>query len=163
MPFADDQFDGVFCFAVQEHTRRPWEAAREMCRVLKPGGTIMVDWPFLQPVHGYPHHYYNATPQGNAALLSPDCDIRQVVIGPHHHPAIGLQWMLTAWRNGLPDFIAMKFETLTIAELLDCPVESLLEQDWCTALHPEMAKAIPAGSLVIGVKRPVGPHPDIRP
>src|SRR5271165_2078661 len=57
LPFEDEQFDFVFCFAVLEHTMRPWDVAREMCRVLRPGGMLMVDWPFLQPVHGFPHHY----------------------------------------------------------------------------------------------------------
>jgi SAM-dependent methyltransferase len=101
LPFADEQFDFIFCFAVLEHTMRPWDVAREMCRVLKPGGTIMVDWPFLQPVHGYPHHYFNATPRGNASLFEAFCDITSVEIQWHHHPVIAVQWILTAWRNGL--------------------------------------------------------------
>jgi SAM-dependent methyltransferase len=58
LPFADAQFDSVFAIAVLEHTMRPWEVAREICRVLKPGGTVLIDFPFLQAVHGYPHHYF---------------------------------------------------------------------------------------------------------
>jgi 2-polyprenyl-3-methyl-5-hydroxy-6-metoxy-1,4-benzoquinol methylase len=34
MPFADEQFDFVLCFAVLEHVRRPWDVAREIGRVL---------------------------------------------------------------------------------------------------------------------------------
>lgn len=69
LPFADNQFDKVLCIAVLEHTRKPWEVAKELVRVLKPGGKLHIDYPFLQPVHGYPHHYFNATPKGNASLF----------------------------------------------------------------------------------------------
>jgi SAM-dependent methyltransferase len=37
LPFEDDQFDYIMCISVLEHTLRPWEAARELCRVLKTG------------------------------------------------------------------------------------------------------------------------------
>jgi SAM-dependent methyltransferase len=45
MPFSDDQFDFVFAFSVLEHTRKPWLVAREICRVLKPGGCAIIDYP----------------------------------------------------------------------------------------------------------------------
>jgi len=69
LPFDDGQFDGVFAFAVLEHVKRPWEVAREISRVTRPGGRIWIDYPFLQAVHGYPHHYFNATPLGNKSLF----------------------------------------------------------------------------------------------
>ena len=157
LPFADDQFDYIFCFAVLEHTKRPWDVAREMCRVLKPGGTIMVDWPFLQPVHGYPHHYFNATPRGNQSLFEEYCDIQSVEVHQHHHPAISVQWILTAWRNGLPPALAQTFEAMTVGDLVGRALEEQLGQPYCTELHPELKKAIVAGSLVVAVKRPVPP------
>jgi len=153
LPFADNQFDFVLCLAVLEHTMRPWEVAREMCRVLKPGGTIIVDWPFLQPVHGYPHHYFNATPGGNRSLLEAFCDITAVEIGWHHHPAIAAQWILTIWRNGLPPELATKFEAMTIGSLIKEHIDKQLSQDYCLKLAPELAKAIASGSVVRAVKR----------
>jgi SAM-dependent methyltransferase len=155
LPFADDQFDFIFCFAVLEHTMRPWDVAREMCRVLKPGGTIMVDWPFLQPVHGYPHHYFNATPTGNRSLFEPFCDITSVEIQWHHHPAIAVQWILTAWRNGLPPELARKFEAMTVATFIDDTIEAQLGKDYCTELHPNLKQAIASGSMLTAVKRAI--------
>ena len=101
LPFENDQFDYVLCGAVLEHTRRPWDVAREMCRVLKPGGTVRVDWPFISPVHGYPGHYFNATPQGVVSLFEKYCDIEYSVIASNNHPMQGLWWILNLWQDGL--------------------------------------------------------------
>jgi SAM-dependent methyltransferase len=154
LPFADDQFDFIFCFAVLEHTKRPWDVAREMCRVLKPGGRAIVDWPFLQPVHGYPHHYFNATPQGNRSLFEPYCDIVSSSVDWHHHPAIATRWILTAWHNGLQPKQAQAFRALTVGDLIDLPLEDQLAAPWATELPPTLKSAIASGSTVIAEKRP---------
>ena len=90
LPFDDDQFDYVLCGAVLEHTRRPWDVAREICRVVKPSGTVRVDWPFISPVHGYPSHYFNATPEGVISLFEKYCDVEYSVVASNNHPIQGL-------------------------------------------------------------------------
>lgn len=52
MTFGADRFDGVICLEVLEHVRRPWVAARELLRVLRPGGGLLVTAPFLAGPHG---------------------------------------------------------------------------------------------------------------
>ncbi|MGH7041710.1 MAG: class I SAM-dependent methyltransferase [Acetobacteraceae bacterium] len=163
LPFADAQFDHVLCFAVLEHTRRPWDVAREIHRVLKPGGTVMVDYPFLQPVHGYPHHYFNATPQGCASLFADGFDIVSSDIAWHQHPVIAVNWILTVWRNGLPEEEARSFEALRIADLVAGPLERLMEAPWCQALHPEMKRVIASGSLLTAIKRGADAAPGRKP
>jgi len=153
MPFDDDLFDHVFCFATLEHTRRPWDVAREICRVLKPGGTAFIDYPFLQPVHGYPHHYFNATPLGNQSLFEESCDILSLDIGWHQHPMIGVQWSLTAFRKGLPNAEGRKFEALRIKDIIECPVETLLEEDYCRGLDMDTRRVIASGSMLVAEKR----------
>lgn len=54
LPFADEVFDAVFSQAVMEHMRDPYMAAKEIARVLKPGGLIYVESAFLQPLHAVP-------------------------------------------------------------------------------------------------------------
>jgi SAM-dependent methyltransferase len=154
LPFVENQFDFVFCFATLEHTKRPWEVAGEICRVLKPGGTVMIDYPFLQPVHGYPHHYFNATPMGNRSLFERECDIQLLEIGGHQHPMIGLQWALTVFQRGLPDAEARQFEALSIRDVVDGPLDQLLQEPYCRNLHPEMQKVIATGSTLVAVKKP---------
>lgn len=51
IPFPDSYFDGIIAQSVLEHTRDNARIMSEMWRVLKPGGIVYVEVPFLQPVH----------------------------------------------------------------------------------------------------------------
>ena len=42
LPFADDRFDAAYCSMVLHHVARPDRALREMVRVVKPGGKVVV-------------------------------------------------------------------------------------------------------------------------
>jgi SAM-dependent methyltransferase len=83
LPFPDASFDFVFSLAVFEHLHSPWIAAREIARVLRPGGAAYTLCAFLQPLHGYPDHYFNATESGLARLFADDFDVQ--VAGPSRH------------------------------------------------------------------------------
>lgn len=48
--FADASFDLVVTSDVMEHVRKPMAAFREICRILRPGGTHVFTIPFLTPV-----------------------------------------------------------------------------------------------------------------
>lgn len=52
IPFPDDTFDLVFSTEVIEHTPDPLKAVRELCRVVAPGGTLIITTPckLWQPV-----------------------------------------------------------------------------------------------------------------
>lgn len=153
LPFEDNQFDYIFCLAVLEHTRKPWLVADEMCRVLKPGGTLLVDFPFLQPVHAFPHHYFNATPLGAASLFEQACEISKVEINWTHHPIVALQWLLADWREGLPVAERESFDHVTVGDLLRTTAAEQMMLPYCAKLHPDMQRAISAGSLLVAVKR----------
>lgn len=153
LPFADEVFDKVVCLAVLEHTLRPWEVAREICRVLKPGGEVLIDYPFLQPMHGYPHHYFNATPSGHRSLFEPHCDIQAVDVRPNQLPIHALHWQLLLWRNGLSPADAAAFENLTVRDFLARPPAENAQQPWCTNLAPDTRQLIAAGTTLVGVKK----------
>ncbi|MBB6097308.1 SAM-dependent methyltransferase [Deinobacterium chartae] len=42
LPFADAAFGGVFCLTVLEWVTDPWAALREVVRVTRPGGTLLL-------------------------------------------------------------------------------------------------------------------------
>jgi ubiquinone/menaquinone biosynthesis C-methylase UbiE len=42
LPFPDDHFDYVYCVEALEHAVHPRAALRELARVAKPGGTLLV-------------------------------------------------------------------------------------------------------------------------
>ncbi len=153
LPFRNGSFDYALCCATLEHTRRPWDVAREICRVLKPGGQLLIDYPFLQGVHGFPHHYFNATPQGCISLFERDCDILSSRIGDNNHPIMALVWVLTAFRHGLPADAAAAFGRMTVDELLASPPDAQLERDHCRLLSDEALRAVPAGSTLIARRR----------
>lgn len=64
LSFPDNHFNAVVCWSVLEHVPEPQRAIAELWRVLKPGGMIWVQLPFLFPYHADPHDYWRVTPQG---------------------------------------------------------------------------------------------------
>ena len=153
LPFADDQFDYVFCLAVLEHTKQPWLATQEIIRVAKPGGIIRIDWPFLQPVHGYPYHFFNATPKGNISQFNDQCDIVSCDVRPWQHPIFTLTWFLQEWRRGLPSDEQEAFDQITLRDLLASLPEQQLNRPYCSQLGPDAQQIIAAGTTLIARKR----------
>jgi len=58
LPVDDESFDVVLCTEVLEHVPEPIAAVREMSRVLKPGGLLLVSAPLGSELHQEPFHYY---------------------------------------------------------------------------------------------------------
>ena len=56
LPFGDGEFDFVFSKSVVEHLRDPIAALTEACRVLRPGGRIVVMTPSWQHMHWGPFY-----------------------------------------------------------------------------------------------------------
>jgi SAM-dependent methyltransferase len=69
-PFADDTFDAVLCNQVLEHIFEPKEFLREILRVLKPGGRLLLTVPFVWDEHEQPADYSRYSSFGLEALLS---------------------------------------------------------------------------------------------
>ena len=69
IPRDDETFDAIICTAVLEHVINPVECVREMHRVIKRGGHIVVSVPFLQPEHKIPTDYQRYTKDGLIQLL----------------------------------------------------------------------------------------------
>ena len=70
LDFPDDHFNAVVCWSVLEHVPEPQLAIAEMRRVLKPGGVIWVQVPFLFPYHADPYDYWRVTPPGLRRWMS---------------------------------------------------------------------------------------------
>jgi SAM-dependent methyltransferase len=69
MPFQDNEFDAVLSTQVFEHLEYPEKAAAEICRVLKPGGYVLVTVPQWNELHEEPHDYWRYTRFGIKTLF----------------------------------------------------------------------------------------------
>jgi SAM-dependent methyltransferase len=153
LPFKDNSFDAVFSLAVLEHVKDPFACAREIKRVLKPGGDLMCCVPLLQPVHGYPHHYYNMTAQGLKNLFSPGIEVIWHKVSPSVLPIWGLTWMLRSWAEGLDGAAKEEFLNLRISELLR-PGDQYLDKRFVKELSEEKNFELASATVLFGHKRP---------
>ena len=150
LPFKSEVFDAVFSLSVLEHVKNPFECAREIHRVLKPGGTLYVSVPFLQPFHGYPDHYYNMTSSGLKNLF-PQLQVVESGVPVPGLPIWSLSWFLNSYLRGLPSDVAEKLKTMKISELLDSPI-SYLKEDFVRQLAPEVNEELAASNYMIAKK-----------
>ena len=64
LPFDDRSFDTVLNVQVLEHTPRPSELVKEMARVLRDDGRLILSAPFQFRLHEEPHDYFRYSPHG---------------------------------------------------------------------------------------------------
>lgn len=69
LPFGTAAADTLLLLDVLEHLREPEAALAEAARVLKPGGRLVLQVPFLYPVHDAPNDYGRWTREGLQLLL----------------------------------------------------------------------------------------------
>lgn len=118
LPFRDNSFGAVVSQAVFEHLQYPQAAVEEIRRVLKPGGVVKIDTAFLQPEHGYPHHFYNATETGLREWFR-EFDVRWSGVEPHQHPQWSLSWFLGIYLDRLPEQAAALLRATPLGDVVD--------------------------------------------
>ncbi len=67
LPLPDNSVDAVLCLHLLEHVEEPQKAMKEIYRVLKPGGYLYIDVPFIfyyHPMKGYYKDFYRFTRDG---------------------------------------------------------------------------------------------------
>lgn len=89
LPFRDHTFDAVVSQAVFEHLSDPHHMAKELYRILRPGGVIHLDTAFMQPLHGDPWHFFNMTEHGLRQVMAPFEELR-CGIKSYQFPSAGL-------------------------------------------------------------------------
>jgi len=151
LPFKSDVFDAVFSFAVLEHVKHPFECAKEITRVLKPGGIIYAAVPFLAPFHGFPDHYYNMTSSGLKNLFSEKCQIIECTVPVAGLPICTLSWLLNSYLRGLPQPVAEDFRKMKVSELINDPLEHLYK-DFVTQVSPETNEELACVNSLIAQK-----------
>jgi SAM-dependent methyltransferase len=151
IPFKDNVFDAVFSLSVLEHVANPWLAAREIIRVLKPGGTLYCVAPFLQPLHTYPNHYFNMSASGLRQLFAGGLRVKKQDVLPSGLPIWALTWMIRSWAGGLPPQVREEFLELKLKELMGNPLDYLYAA-FVTELSEEKNLELACATALVAAK-----------
>ena len=98
LPFADRSFDAIFCDAVLEHVKNPFQVVGEFSRVLKEEGYVSAGVPFLFPYHDVPDHYFNFSSSGIKSLFK---DYQPIKTGVYLGPWYALQNIIGNYKKML--------------------------------------------------------------
>jgi SAM-dependent methyltransferase len=106
-------FDCFIACAVWEHLERPWIAAKEVARVLTPGGCFFITTHQCFPIHGYPRDFFRFSRDAlrlvfeDAGLIVDAADYRERAaitpptnVVPAHH--------LEEWNRTFPSYILVE-------------------------------------------------------
>ena len=156
LPFNDATFDLVILDSVLEHVPDPVALLQEGYRLLKPGGRILGDVPFLQPLHLLPHHYFNFTPFGlEVAAKKAGLKLEYVAAEAHQRPEFTLEWLLRRIFETVSPAESNRLKNMTVGtlynglvhdkHLIDLPAEAVTEM--AAGYHFHMAKPVDLGGL----------------
>lgn len=99
-------YDGALCLEVLEHVPDPLSALREIHRILKPNGTLILTVPHLSRLHDEPHDYYRYTVHGIHYIL--EC--------------AGFEVLKVERKGGLFSFLGHQISTLLLTFTWGIPI-----------------------------------------
>lgn len=100
LPLADGSIDAVVTTAVLEHVLHPERVAAEIARVVRPGGLIYSELPFMQQVHEGAYDFTRFTLSGHRRLFNAFAEIETGMVAG---PGTALAWAI---ENFLLSFFA---------------------------------------------------------
>jgi SAM-dependent methyltransferase len=104
IPLKKDSIDGVLCFQVLEHVKKPQKVIDEIHRILKPGGKCLLTTHMAAPLHGEPYDYYRFTKYGLKEIFK---DFKKIEIRPNGGTILSI-FQLIVWgvSDKFPKFLA---------------------------------------------------------
>jgi SAM-dependent methyltransferase len=98
IPLASGSVDAVLIQAVLEHVLDPGQVVNEIHRVLRSGGLVYAETPFLQQVHAGPYDFTRYTSSGHRYLFRA---FEEISAGPVAGPGTQLLWSVDHIVRGL--------------------------------------------------------------
>ncbi len=96
---AAETFDYVVCTEVLEHTLRPFDAVREIHRILKPGGRLFLSVPFNLRIHGPLPDCWRFTEHGLRAILDAFDILELQALETPQRPLMPVQYTVVAQKT----------------------------------------------------------------
>lgn len=103
---SDQQYDSAICLEVLEHLPSPEKALREINRILRPGGYLVISIPHISRLHDEPNDFFRFTKYGLEKML-----IRN-----------GFSLVAISKRGGLFSFLGHQLSTLVLCLLWNIPI-----------------------------------------
>src|SRR5271154_5761361 len=104
-----NRYDACIASAVFEHLERPWIAAKEIARILAPGGICYVSTHQTFPLHGYPRDFFRFSTDALALIFS-DAGLDILAVGYANRtkiilpPELLVEHHLENWNKKFPSF-----------------------------------------------------------
>jgi hypothetical protein len=112
-------------------------------------------YPFLQPYHGYPHHYFNATRQGLRSLFEDRFSISQLVSRPSETPDFTLNWIVRGIVSAIEDKrLRRQVLKMSIHDLLKHRSGDAFYRDLVAAMGEQSQEQFACGNTLHGTKLP---------
>ena len=96
IPIESNSVDFIACTAVLGHVSDPKFVVSEILRILRKGGVVWCDIPFMQPYHSAPNDFQRFTLNGIRHLFR---NFEIVESGPAYPNGFAMKWILETFRN----------------------------------------------------------------
>lgn len=120
LPFHEASFDGVWIQAVLEHVADPARVVAEIERVLRDGGVVYAETPFMQQVHEGAYDFQRFSVTGHRFLFR---RFKALAIGGNKGPGVVLAWAVRYFIWGLfrsrKLAVLISYPALIVLRLLD--------------------------------------------
>lgn len=139
LPFMDGAFDAVVTTAVLEHVLYPERVAAEITRVLRQGGLLYSELPFMQQVHEGAYDFTRYTLSGHRRLFNHFAELESGMVAG---PGTALVWAIehfamafvvrSALRNILKAVVRLLFGWIKYFDLLLANKPAAMDAASCT-------------------------------
>jgi SAM-dependent methyltransferase len=126
LPFAEGSFDAAIALSVLDQIADPPACARELLRVVKPGGDLLVAVPAMRPAPTVGAQTYDLTRQGLAALFDDGGEVVAATAPAGGEAFQVVQALLRDWLAVLPDAARDSLAAMTIGAAATADPAALL-------------------------------------